>query len=105
MDMRFHWLRDRVEQQHFEVIWREGKNNIADYFTKIHPTSHFKNMRNLFVHGAAHIANVSQELQDEAKKPVVGLRGCVDGWEVPPDSGLTPNHTNEQTNATQSLFA
>ena len=51
MDMRFHCLSDRVEQQHFKVIWREGTHNIADYFTKIHPTTHFENMRHLFVCG------------------------------------------------------
>ena len=49
MDMRFHWLRDRVAQKHFVVIWREGKYNIADYLTKVHPIHHFRDMRSYFV--------------------------------------------------------
>jgi len=49
MDMRFHWVRDRVRQQQFQVIWREGLDNIADYFTKTHPTAHYKMKRDLYV--------------------------------------------------------
>jgi hypothetical protein len=39
MDMRFHWIRDRVKQGHFEVSWIAGKENIADFFTKALPPS------------------------------------------------------------------
>jgi hypothetical protein len=39
MDMRFHWLRDRVQQGHFEVSWIAGEQNIADFFTKALPAS------------------------------------------------------------------
>ena len=38
IDMRYHWIRDRVRQGIFEVLWSEGKDNIADYFTKTQPT-------------------------------------------------------------------
>ena len=38
IDMRYHWIRDRVRQGIFRVIWSEGKDNIADYFTKLQPT-------------------------------------------------------------------
>ena len=38
IDMRYHWIRDRVRQGVFRVIWSEGKDNIADYFTKLQPT-------------------------------------------------------------------
>ena len=34
MDMRFHWIRDRVRQGQFDVIWRPGAHNLADFFTK-----------------------------------------------------------------------
>ena len=37
IDMRFHWIRDRVRQGHFRVIWRKGANNLADFFTKVIP--------------------------------------------------------------------
>jgi hypothetical protein len=38
MDMRFFWLRDRVEQGQFKVMWHGSEQNIADYFTKDLPT-------------------------------------------------------------------
>jgi len=37
IDMRYHWIRDRVRQGVFEVIWSQGKDNVADYFTKLQP--------------------------------------------------------------------
>ena len=49
IDMRFHWIRDRVDQNHFKIIWKKGKLNKADFFTKIHPIKHFKEMRNVYV--------------------------------------------------------
>jgi hypothetical protein len=39
MDMRFHWLRDRVKQGHFVISWVKGEQNIADFFTKSLPAS------------------------------------------------------------------
>ena len=49
VDMRFHWIRDRVKQRHFTIEWRRGTDNLADYFTKEHPLRHFRNMRSFFV--------------------------------------------------------
>ena len=37
IDMRYHWIRDRVHQGHFHVQWRRGSHNLADYFTKVLP--------------------------------------------------------------------
>ena len=34
IDMRWHWIRDRIRQQQFNVVWRCGANNLADFFTK-----------------------------------------------------------------------
>jgi hypothetical protein len=49
IDMRFHWIRDRVDQGQFNVSWKPGYTNLADYFTKAHPVHHFKSMRSTFV--------------------------------------------------------
>jgi hypothetical protein len=38
MDMRWNWVRDRVNQGQFKVEWRKGEYNLADYFTKSQPT-------------------------------------------------------------------
>ena len=37
IDMRFHWIRDRIAQNQFQVLWRKGANNLADFFTKALP--------------------------------------------------------------------
>ena len=40
IDMRYHWLRDQVHQKKLKVIWKAGKLNLADFFTKAHPVHH-----------------------------------------------------------------
>jgi hypothetical protein len=45
MDMRFHWLRCRNAQGQFRYYWRPGTQNLADYFTKHHPTTNHKSVR------------------------------------------------------------
>jgi hypothetical protein len=49
IDMRFHWIRDRVDQHEFKVMWQQGTDNIADYFTKVHPPYHHRQRRHLYV--------------------------------------------------------
>ncbi len=34
IDMRFHWIRDRVRQNQFYLVCIPTKENIADYMTK-----------------------------------------------------------------------
>jgi hypothetical protein len=62
MDMRYHWLTDRVRQEQFYVYWRPGCENLGDYHTKHHSAQHHNNMRGL-------ILNQPNSLQV--------LRGCV----------------------------
>ena len=38
--IRLNWVRDRVRQGQFQLYRMAGEHNIADYFTKHHPTSH-----------------------------------------------------------------
>jgi hypothetical protein len=45
MDMRFHWLRCRSAQGQFCYYWRQGTQNLVEYFTRHHPTSHHKSAR------------------------------------------------------------
>jgi hypothetical protein len=35
MDMRYHWLTDRVRQKQFDIYWRPGRENLGDYHTSI----------------------------------------------------------------------
>jgi hypothetical protein len=62
MDIRYHWLTDRVRQKQFDVYWRPGRENICDYHTKHHSAQNHKEMRHLILH--------------EAKR-LQFLRGCV----------------------------
>jgi hypothetical protein len=62
MDMRYHWLTDRVRQKQFDVYWRPGRENLGDYHTKHYSAQHHKDMRHLILHEA-------NSLQ--------ALRGCV----------------------------
>jgi hypothetical protein len=50
MDMRYHWLADRVRQKKFDVFWRPGRENLCDYHTKHHSAQHRKDMRGLILH-------------------------------------------------------
>ena len=40
IDMILYWVRNRVRQGHYLVYWERKKDNLADYFTKPHPTEH-----------------------------------------------------------------
>jgi hypothetical protein len=52
MDMRYHWLTDRVRQKQFNVYWRPGREHLGDYHTKHHAAQHQKDMRHLILHEA-----------------------------------------------------
>jgi hypothetical protein len=52
MDMRYHWLTDRVRQKQFDVYWRPGRENLGDYHTKHYSAQHHKDMRHLILHEA-----------------------------------------------------
>jgi hypothetical protein len=38
-DMRLHWIRDRVRQGYFRVVFIRGISNVADFFTKPLPVA------------------------------------------------------------------
>jgi hypothetical protein len=52
IDMRFYWIRDRVQQGQYHVYWRKAEINRADYFTKHHSTKHHRQMRPEYLHQA-----------------------------------------------------
>ena len=49
MDMRFYWVKCRIAQGQLKLLWPSGRENIADYFTKMHAQVHHKNTRPLYV--------------------------------------------------------
>ena len=48
-DMRLHWLRDRINQQQFEIFWMEGQHNYADYYSKHHAATNNKAERSKYL--------------------------------------------------------
>ena len=50
MDMRFHWIRDRVRQGNFVVSWIKGSDNLADFFTKPLPIHQHQTIKKILVH-------------------------------------------------------
>jgi hypothetical protein len=56
IDMRFHWVRDRVRANHFIITWKPGVANLADFFTK--PLAVYKHLviKKLFIHSPAALA-------------------------------------------------
>jgi hypothetical protein len=50
MDMRYHWLTDRVRQKQFDVYWQPGRDNFGDYHKKHHSAQHHKDMLRLILH-------------------------------------------------------
>ena len=47
--MRFYWVRDRIQQNHFHIIWEEGKKNLAEYVKKHHLIWNHRAMRPIYV--------------------------------------------------------
>lgn len=48
IDMRYYWVRDRVNQGQFLIHWKRGAENLADYFTKHHSPIHHQRMRDTY---------------------------------------------------------
>jgi hypothetical protein len=83
MDMRYHWLTDRVRQKQFDIYWRPGRENLGDYHTNHHSAQHHKDMRHLILR--------------EANSLQV-LRGCVKLLPLP-HPPCTPARTHGQIQA------
>ena len=50
VDMRFHWIQDRILQEHFNVFWKPGPTNLGDYHSKHQPTPHLIQVRHTNLH-------------------------------------------------------
>jgi hypothetical protein len=82
MNMRYHWITDRVRQKQFNVYCRPGRENIGDYHTKHHTkhhsAQHHKDMRGLILH-QANILKV--------------MRGCLELLPLPQPHVRTRTYT------------
>ena len=51
-DMQYWWIKDRIKQRQFDLVWEPGKENRADYFTKHFPPKHHLLQRHIFLQQA-----------------------------------------------------
>eukprot|EP00957_Ditylum_brightwellii_P080728 6139369-Ditylum_brightwellii.AAC.1 len=86
VDMRFHWLKYREAQQQFNIKWKQGKVNKANYPSKHHPPAVHQQRRSQYVVNAAvtpenenlaqQIKNITQCLH-EVLRTKIHLQGCA----------------------------
>ena len=50
MDMRFYWIRDRINQDQFNIYFKPGSTNREDYFKKHSPPAHHSTVRPSYLH-------------------------------------------------------
>jgi len=79
MDMKFYWLRDRVNDGQFLIYWRKGADNSADYFTKHHPPSHHRQIREIYINDAPNSNNLccSVILLDSFQENISSCEGVL----------------------------
>ena len=49
MEMRYFWIKDKCDNDIFDVYWNHGKTNRADYYSKQHPTKVHREQRPLIM--------------------------------------------------------
>lgn len=64
IDKNYWWMKDKVAQGEYNLYWKSGRENWADYHTKHHPPTHHKMMRKRY------LVAILQRIQDD-------MRGCV----------------------------
>jgi hypothetical protein len=69
MDVRFHWIADRVRQGQFVITWQKGSQNLADYFTKVHPAAHHRANRVHYVCDKILSGRTTSEMRRVKKAP------------------------------------
>jgi Reverse transcriptase (RNA-dependent DNA polymerase) len=97
IDMRFYWVRDHTKQGHFNIFWRPGSTNLADYFTKHHPAKHHQLMRHEYLHVKA---LTEADVQEAIANALLVLQGCM---ETPANAGQT--RTLSESSASQNQRA
>ena len=48
-DLRFNWLKCREAQQQFDLIWKKGSDNRADFHSEDHPIKVYSEQRGNYV--------------------------------------------------------
>ena len=67
IDMRYHWLRDRVALKDFDIVWHPGVDSLADFNTKIQPTSQVLKMRHYYVKDTGPTISTARKRRTETR--------------------------------------
>ena len=76
MDMRFHWLRCRINQKQFRTYWQAGSTNLGDYVTKHHPAIHHKTIRPVYLTSKSRLADLKQKATSILTQMIPTARVC-----------------------------
>ncbi len=72
MDMKYHWLWDRISQKQFQHYWAPGNENKGNNVTKQHAPVHHEAMRSTFLTSIAPL----QALQNRVSNPLPAASVC-----------------------------
>jgi hypothetical protein len=73
IDMCFYWVCNRVRQGQFNIHWKPGKVNLADYYTKLHSAAHHQQVCPLYLH----MENTTASTVDPIAAALHVLQGCA----------------------------
>jgi hypothetical protein len=88
-DMRFHWLKDKVQDNTFQVNWESGKHNKADYMTKHWSPIYHRRIRPVYMANSIqeafnHCHALIQLYQKTTSTQLSPLRGCAERHALDP---------------------
>ena len=103
IDMRFYWVRDRVQQRQFKIHWKKGALNHADYFSKHHPASHHMSIRSSYLHEPhANSKNHFARLADSDAE--IPISAAADDASIFASTDSTPEHTPRLPSPGEGVF-
>jgi hypothetical protein len=76
MDMRWNWIRDRINQGQFTMTWRKGSLNLADHLTKSQPQKSHQAIMPLFVRSPLVVNNF---LNKRTQRNIIYKQGARNG--------------------------
>ena len=102
MNISFHWIHDRILQEHFHVFWKPGATNLGDYHSKHHPTPHHIKVRHNNLHEPHSSQTTLQGCVNSPNRYTTGtsidLSNCV-------NANLQQRENNQFSNAVTAVLA
>ena len=93
MDMHFYWIRDRVNQGQFTILWRPVAKNLSDYHSKHFNGPHHMRLRPIYLWEPSSEQARAQFIDTLAQAGNLVLWGRVDT-----SNNASPHTQGPQTN-------